>query len=146
MNCKQCQSEMKKSHPKWGWRCTKCIKTYKLEWARQRRAKGLPAGGKRPPAEWWAKYNAEYKQRPGVRKRKAEQMKQYRQNPELRFKMVARWAVAKAIKSGKLFREACSICGEIKSQAHHTDYSKPLLVVWLCRKCHIIEHAKAEGK
>ena len=25
-------------------------------------------------------------------------------------------------------------------QAHHTDYSRPLDVVWLCATCHIVDH------
>ena len=35
----------------------------------------------------------------------------------------------------------CKICGDINAIAHHHDYSKPLDVVWLCRKHHAEEHA-----
>jgi hypothetical protein len=44
----------------------------------------------------------------------------------------------RAIKEGKLIRSArCSVCGHTgKIQAHHTDYSDPLAVVWLCFPCH----------
>ena len=41
-----------------------------------------------------------------------------------------------AIKSGKLKRLPCEVCGNIKSQMHHPDYSKPLKVRWLCPKYH----------
>lgn len=38
----------------------------------------------------------------------------------------------------------CERCGEAPTthnlQAHHHDYTKPLDVVWLCTKCHGLEH------
>jgi len=45
-----------------------------------------------------------------------------------------------AIKRKKILREPCLICGELKAEGHHTDYSKPLDVVWLCRKHHVEAH------
>lgn len=33
--------------------------------------------------------------------------------------------------------ERCNFQGKI--EAHHEDYSKPLLVVWLCKRCHVKE-------
>ena len=49
-------------------------------------------------------------------------------------------AVSSALRSGKLKRSPCMLCGE-KAQAHHPDYSTPLLVVWLCPKHHAESHA-----
>jgi hypothetical protein len=51
-------------------------------------------------------------------------------------KVLARNRVYKAIKSGKLIKQPCHVCGDPNSQAHHTDYTKPLMVEWLCRKHH----------
>jgi hypothetical protein len=48
--------------------------------------------------------------------------------------------VAKAIKSGKLNKFPCQTCGELKSEAHHEDYSRPLYVTWLCKKHHHERH------
>ena len=48
--------------------------------------------------------------------------------------------VRKAIFDGFLKRLPCSVCGNSKSQAHHTDYSKPLDVVWLCHNHHREAH------
>lgn len=45
-----------------------------------------------------------------------------------------------AVRDGKLERETlCEGCGLPKRlEKHHPDYSKPLLVVWLCKPCHAI--------
>lgn len=38
-------------------------------------------------------------------------------------------------RAGRLKSVPC-FCGETKSEAHHEDYSKPLDVVWFCKKHH----------
>lgn len=73
-------------------------------------------------------------------------MQKYRNDPKLKFKHIARWAVNRAIKTGMLTKQPCEKCGEVKVQAHHPDYSQPLKINWLCIACHTIEHTKAEGK
>lgn len=60
--------------------------------------------------------------------------KTYRKTNQYRTK--ARLAVFRAIKSGKLVRKPCTLCGGKLSQAHHSDYSKPLKVIFLCRSHH----------
>lgn len=37
---------------------------------------------------------------------------------------------------GKIIQLPCEICGDINSEMHHEDYSKPLLVKWLCKIHH----------
>lgn len=89
------------------------------------------------------------------RKRQREYMKTYRKkdsykrmqreaqkrwasrNPE---KIKAKTLVNYAIEIGKLTRQPCEICGEVKSHAHHEDYSKPLDVRWLCSLHHSQQH------
>lgn len=51
-------------------------------------------------------------------------------------KRKAYWKVQEAIERGDLVRQTCEVCGEIKTEAHHEDYSKPLEVRWLCTKHH----------
>jgi len=41
---------------------------------------------------------------------------------------------------GTLEQRPCEHCGDTKSLAHHEDYSKPLVVMWLCQPCHSLRH------
>ncbi len=63
--------------------------------------------------------------------------RQYQQHKE---KVMARQAVNYAIRKGMLTKPyICEHCKEVKKlDGHHEDYKKPLLVNWLCRKCHSI--------
>jgi len=45
-----------------------------------------------------------------------------------------------AIRQGKITRQPCEVCGESEAQGHHTDYSKPYDVKWLCAQHHREEH------
>lgn len=48
----------------------------------------------------------------------------------------ASWRVKEAIRSGRMKRLPCNICGERLSHAHHCDYNKPLEVMFLCADHH----------
>lgn len=58
-----------------------------------------------------------------------------------REKRAAHSAVGNAIRSGRLQKMPCVLCGVVKSEAHHEDYSRPLDVVWLCSAHHGELHA-----
>jgi hypothetical protein len=75
--------------------------------------------------------------RPGT-----ERMRKYLATYRARFpeKRRAQGAVANAIRAGKLVRRPCAVCAADPSEAHHDDYSKPLDVRWLCRRCHKAHH------
>ncbi len=53
-------------------------------------------------------------------------------------KIKARRIVSHAIRDGKLIRPShCESCSKKRFvEAHHKDYSKPLVVNWLCKECH----------
>jgi len=57
-------------------------------------------------------------------------------DPVLGQKYRARRMVHDAIRRGLIQRQPCAVCGDPKSEGHHNDYSKPLDVIWLCRKHH----------
>jgi hypothetical protein len=52
----------------------------------------------------------------------------------------ARRITTDAIRTGKIKRKPCEICGYQPANAHHDDYSKPLEVRWLCDKHHREAH------
>jgi hypothetical protein len=57
-------------------------------------------------------------------------------------KRAAHVATGNAIRSGKLVKGPCEVCGSLVVDAHHDDYSKPLEVRWLCRVHHLIHHGR----
>lgn len=58
----------------------------------------------------------------------------------------ARSILNQAIKSGKVIRMPCVVCGDPKSQGHHPDYNKPLEVDWLCALHHKQEHERTNNE
>lgn len=68
-------------------------------------------------------------------------------------KIAAAVAVNSAIAAGKLIRPTvCSECGDAPAprrngrsaiEGHHDDYTKPLVVRWLCHSCHAQHHKGA---
>lgn len=110
------------------------------------------------------RYYAKHKEQERERKRKyreehpdkvAESHKKYRESgkkaaynsrPEEHYKRTARHILENEVSSGRMVRPTvCSRCGcECVPQAHHTDYTEPLNVVWLCDTCHRKEHYDEE--
>lgn len=60
-------------------------------------------------------------------------------------RIVARREAANAIKKGSIKKEPCCVCGYDRTVAHHEDYSKPLDIIWFCRKHHIEYHKNKDG-
>jgi len=57
---------------------------------------------------------------------------------KFQYKQNSRMKLNHKIASGRILKPAkCSACLELKMvEGHHIDYSKPLDVMWLCKKCH----------
>lgn len=73
----------------------------------------------------------------------ARAKKRNSENPE---KYKAEYIIGNAIRLGKVIRpKRCQACDKKGlPHAHHPDYSKPLDVIWLCRKCHGVVHRKRD--
>jgi hypothetical protein len=56
-------------------------------------------------------------------------------------KCYARGTVQSYLKNGTIIKSPCEVCGNTKVDAHHSDYSNPQLVNWLCKKHHSQLHA-----
>lgn len=78
----------------------------------------------------WVKGNKKY-----LEKRRTY----YRKNSE---KNKARYTLYNAIVSGHVIRETCEVCGKPHAEGHHSDYSQPLKVTWLCGTHHRALHNK----
>ena len=48
----------------------------------------------------------------------------------------ARATLENAVRTGKIEKNVCEVCGDKNTVAHHDDYSQPLKVRWLCHKHH----------
>lgn len=61
-------------------------------------------------------------------------------------KKAAHTATCNAIRTGRLIRQPCEVCGESRVEAHHDDYTKPLDVRWLCVAHHVEWHRSNKAK
>lgn len=89
--------------------------------------------------DWYREYRE--KNRKKFRKYNREFIKQWRHRYG-RARDNVRRKVWYEIKCGRLKRKPCAACGSAKVQAHHTDYSKPLKIAWLCIPHHKIADRK----
>ena len=73
---------------------------------------------------------------------------EYRKRLEVAERVRVGAMVQNALQTGRLKKYPCLVCGEKQVQAHHRNYDKPFIVMWLCRKHHIEEHIriKVEGR
>ena len=121
-------------------------KAYQKKW-RAEHAEHLREYSRKKAQEYDRKYRREH--RDEIRERSRVTQRAYRlahqeehrvSSAEQRRKhpdeIRARSAANHAIRDGKISPQACEVCGEEKTQAHHDDYNYPLKVRWLCVRCH----------
>ena len=141
-DCKKCDASVIGTINSQGsWVCKACSRasakaSYKKH--RKRRIADTVRAGRLDPEKKRLRQRAYYARNRELEKQRMRDRYQ-RDKPKFR----ARQAVSRAIKAGKLSRGPCVKCEATdKIQAHHPDYSKPLEVVWLCPKCHGLEHSR----
>ncbi len=148
MECRKCHKEYKPTQydiNKSDFICLECKRKYQAEWRDKRIIAGLPAYGSRTwdpekKKAWWVKMN----NNPEFKKHRAAQMREYRKDPTIKRRNMARWALHHQKESGMIVSAPCAFCGGKDSEAHHPDYDKPLLIVWLCRECHRKIHPRSK--
>ena len=57
----------------------------------------------------------------------------------------ARDKLGRAVRDGKITKCPCVVCGNSRSHGHHSDYTKPLEVIWLCALHHREEHERLKA-
>jgi len=111
----------------------------------------------------WRKYANEHRKTPsGIAMRKREKQypevkKRYKQSEKgkqaaARYKKdksreAAKNAVQYALRTGKLVKEPCFVCGDPKTHGHHSSYAPDmkLAVTWLCQSHHNELHVEHMG-
>ena len=68
----------------------------------------------------------------------------YRSIKKHKYKQDARDLLNSALRKKVIVKPAqCSDCGsETRIEGHHEDYTKPLVVLWLCTICHARRHRR----
>lgn len=119
-------------------RCRLCQREVNRKWRQEHpeRFKALQKAWREQHPDYSATHARENRAQRNANARRARLA-----NPE---KIAARNAVNNARIRGSVARpSSCGQCGKAcKPEAHHHDYSKPMDVAWLCRRCHLMEHQK----
>jgi len=86
-----------------------------------------------PTAEYMRKYRQEHPE-------KAKEWSDRSNEGRTPIERAAHDAVKNALKNGTMQAQPCEICGDLNSETHHDDYTKPLDVRWLCKIDHKVWH------
>lgn len=85
-----------------------------------------------------------YRQRADVKRARRKRVALYRDANIDKFR--ARELFQKRVQRGAITRLPCQFCCAPSTAGHHHDYSKPLVIVWVCDSCHNRIHAGAIGQ
>lgn len=125
--CRKCSLEYERKEwqiKKWDHFCSLCMRAKKKAYREKRKADGRPILSTKMPMEYHLNYKRLHKRDP--QKQRAGSM------------------ARNAVRSGKLVKMPCEVCGSTKVEMHHPDYTKPLLVQWLCKSHHEDAHHKTK--
>ncbi len=122
--------------------CEMCGKEFKVHAAEVRRGKGkfcsLSCAGKKGAEKYSELYSRRGENNQNWKGGISKNNYRYKKIQEERYpdRAKARQKITDAIRSGKIEKKPCEICGYEPAEAHHSDYSKPFDVNWLCKKHH----------
>ena len=111
-------------------RCKDCVSVYQKAYRAKRNA-SKPADWKQKTKDKKAYQQAWLSAHPGYGTQAKREW--WQKNKD---KLKVRWAYRDALKSGKLVKMPCFVCGELEVDGHHASYSLPLGVTWLCKEHH----------
>ena len=121
-------------------KCKACKNAYQKEW-REKNADYVHETDRiRRRTEEHREYSRQYEARMCVSNPSFRAARSRKQRARDADKNRVRNLTSRAIARGILTRQPCERCGHEKTQAHHDDYSRPLDVRWLCRRCHAAYH------
>lgn len=144
--CSQCKEELEEEKFYSGrTACKSCIIRKNTEYKRRNREKVNtqkreyyrlnPDKVKASNKKWYennkekrSEYHKEYLKTVGGKESVHKSLRKYQDSNRDKLRI---WNIAKVIKITE-----CEMCGEEGQVRHHPDYSKPLEVMCLCRKCH----------
>lgn len=107
---------------------------YMRAYRKRRKEEGRPLRGGKADPLLRAQYAAEYQR--AHMDRLVQRARMRRADPQHLQRVQARRKVRYEVEMGRLLRLPCARCGAARSEAHHSAYSLPLAVEWLCRPCH----------
>ena len=121
-------------------KCSKCKKVKKLTEFYVNKTK--PLGRE----YWCADCSREYdRSRDGTNDRvKQRSDSALRSKKKYPWKVIARRETNKLINSKKIIKKPCEVCGDIRSETHHSDYKDYINVNFLCRKHHTELHRQGK--
>ena len=156
--CRKCEAEKRDDDFYTNRRvCKSCCSARSMAWVKTEKgsASHRVARAKYNSSDHGGAKNKEYRESPAGRASQTRGQKAFAErNPGIqeiykakyyeRFpeKKAAKDALRAAVRYGKINKpDACPICGKTGLiHGHHTDYSKPLDVQWLCQPCHVDAH------
>jgi len=118
------------SHDSLSYQCKYCNSIYLRNWRKDHKG-------------YDKQFQIEYSKTDKGKKQRKKSVQKWRKENPLKYSACRK--VLYAIKVGKIVKPSfCSVCktNESKIEGHHADYSKPLCVKWVCKKCHTEEHRK----
>jgi len=121
-------------------KCKACV--YEVNKAYRKTEKGKAARNKEAIAARKSGKLQERQKRYELTEKAKESTKRYVQKKygteEGKARQAANNAVRYALRTGRLVKEPCFICGDIMSESHHASYAKSmrLVVTWLCAAHH----------